>query len=121
VDLAAIFTGMAAILTAAGGMILVIREFRRRDRNACQEDLDQLGEDLHLLRQDYAHFQRWAYLLRQQALEAGVDTSDPPEPRPLAPLDPDGLRRGSPVARRLKRSHHGDGGTGDEPGAGGRS
>ena len=76
-DVAAIFTGVAAILTAAGGMLLVIREFRRRDRAACQEDLDQVGEDLHLLRQDYAHFQRWAYLLRQQALQAGVDASRP--------------------------------------------
>ena len=112
-DVAAIFTGVAAILTAAGGMILVIREFRRRDRVACQQDLDQIGEDLHLLRQDYAHFQRWAYVLRQQALSAGVDASDPPEPRPLAPLDTDGLRRGSPVTRRLKRLDDGDRGPGD--------
>ena len=112
-DVAAIFTGVAAILTAAGGMILVIREFRRRDRVACQEDLDQIGEDLHLLRQDFAHFQRWAYMLRQQALQAGVDASDPPEPRPLAPVDPDGLRRGSPAARRLKRADDGDRDAGD--------
>lgn len=110
---AAIFTGIAAVLTAAGGMLLVVREFRRRDRRACQEDVDQLSEDLHLLRQDFSHLRRWAFIVRQQAIDAGVDATDPPEPRPLAPLDPDGVRRGSLLARRVKRPDDGDRGPGD--------
>ena len=46
-DLAAIFTGVAAILTAAGGVVLVVREFRRRDRRDSQRDIDELEPDLH--------------------------------------------------------------------------
>ena len=113
-DLAAILTGVAAILTAAGGCALVIREFRRRDRTDCQQDIDQLSEDLHVVRSDFAAFRRWAFFLREQAIDAGLDISEPPPPHPLAPAD-ETVRLGGRVVRRIRRAHHGDRGPGDGP------
>jgi len=114
VDLATILTGCAAIVTAAGGVILVIRELRRRDRRDCQRDLDELGMDLHLLREDFAEFRRWAFLMQQQAIDAGADVSNPPPPRPLAATDHEGLRLLRHPLRHRERPDDGNGGGGDE-------
>ena len=113
-DLAAIFTGIAAILTAAGGVILVVREFRRRDRRDCQRDIDELTEDLHLLRQDYTDFRRWAFLMHQRAIDAGAEVENPPPPRPLAPTDHEGVRRLRHPLRDQRRADDGNGGPGDD-------
>ena len=114
-DLAAILTGVAAILTAAGGCALVIREFRRRDRTDCQADIDQLSDDLHVVRSDFAEFRRWAFFLREQAIDAGLDVGEPPPPHPLAPEPDETVRLGRHLVRRLRRAHHGDSGPGDGP------
>jgi hypothetical protein len=114
VDVAAILTGIAAILTAAGGMTLVIREFRRRDRRAYQGEIDELTTELHLLREDFADHRRWAFELQQRASSAGLDVLHPPEPRPLAPVDPDGVRLGRRTLRRFRRTDDGNRGPGDQ-------
>lgn len=106
-DYAAIFTGIAAILTGAGGVMLVVREFRRRDRRGYQYEIDELNEELHLLREDFTAFRRWAFTMHQRAADAGADVSDPPTPIPLAPVDPDGLRMGRRALRRFRRTDNG--------------
>jgi hypothetical protein len=113
VDVAAILTGLFAILTGTGGVILVVREFRRRDRRECQRDVDELVRDLHLLRGDFAEFRRWAFLMQERAVDAGADVSSPPEPRPLAPTDHEGLRVVRRTLRHRGGADDGDGGTGD--------
>jgi len=112
VDLAAILTGLAAILTGTGGVILVIREFRRRDRRECQRDVDELVDDLHLLRQDFAEFRRWSFQMQERAIDAGADVSEPPLPHPLAPTDHEGLRLLRGALRHRRGADDGDGGAG---------
>jgi len=114
VDIAAILTGIVAILTGAGGVLLVVREFRRRDRRECQRDIDELTQDLHLIREDFADFRRWAFTMHAKALDVGADVSNPPPPRPLAPTDDEGLRVVRHPLRRLRGHDHGHGGTGDK-------
>ena len=72
-DWAAIATGIGAILTAAGGVTLVVREFRRRDRRAYRQEVDDLSDQLHLCRADFTTFRTWAFELRQRAADAGVE------------------------------------------------
>jgi hypothetical protein len=115
VDIAAIFTGIAAILTAAGGMMLVVREFRRRDRRGYQFEIDELNEELHLLREDFSDFRRWAFTMHERAVDAGADVTSPPPPRPLAPVDPDGVRMGRRALRHFRRADDGNGGRSDNP------
>ena len=82
-DWAAIATGIGAILTAAGGVTLVVREFRRRDRAAYRQEVDDLSDQLHLCRADFTTFRTWAFELRQRAADAGVEQDEPPQPRHL--------------------------------------
>jgi len=113
VDLAAIFTGIAAIVTGVGGVMIVIREFRRRDRRGYQFEIDELNAELHLLREDFADFRRWAFTMHQRAADAGVDVEHPPQPVPLTPVDHDGVRLGRRALRRLGRADDGNGGGGN--------
>jgi hypothetical protein len=83
VDLAAILTGIGAIITAAGGTVLVIREFRRRDRVETTKEIDALSHDLHVTRQNLIASQRYAHRLQDQLAVLGVEFPDPPEPHKL--------------------------------------
>lgn len=111
-DAAAILTGIAAILTAAGGVTLAVREFRRRDRRGYQREIDELTVELHLLREDFTDFRRWAFMMHSKAVDAGADVSNPPPPRPLAPIDSEGVRLVRRSLRHLGGPDDGNGGAG---------
>ena len=70
--------GIGAILTAAGGCLLVIREFRRRDRIALKKELDDLSVDVAELRSDIVICRRYAYLLRERLADHGIEPPEPP-------------------------------------------
>ncbi|HKV67674.1 MAG TPA: hypothetical protein VJN72_06260 [Gaiellales bacterium] len=80
IDPAAIFSGLGAIVTAAGGVALVLRELRRRDRVALAEEIKELNLEVHELRASFQDFRRFAYQLRMQMVDAGLDPPDPPIP-----------------------------------------
>jgi hypothetical protein len=109
-DWTAIATGIGAILTAAGGVLLVVREFRRRDRRAYRREIDDLSDQLHLCRADFTTFRSWAFELRQRAADAGVEQGEPPQPRHLVDEIP-GRRRG--VVRDVSWIDDGDRRAGD--------
>jgi hypothetical protein len=44
-----------------------VREFRRRDRRGYQFEIDELSEELHLIREDFADFKRWAFMMHAGA------------------------------------------------------
>ena len=79
-DPAAIFAGIAAVFTAAAGMFLVIREFRRREHNAARREVDEMTEDFYRLDQSYIELRLHCFHLRQQLADLGVETH--PAPRP---------------------------------------
>jgi hypothetical protein len=73
VDATTIFAGIGAILTAAGGVALVIREFRRRDHRSAQRSINDLHADITALRHDVITCRRYAYLLAEQMSELGIE------------------------------------------------
>lgn len=73
-----LFTGIGAILTAAGGCALVIREFRRRDRRALKREVDDLAMDVSELRAEIVMCRRYAYLLAERLAQHGIELPEPP-------------------------------------------
>ena len=79
-DPAAIFAGIAAVLTAAAGMTLVIREFRRREHNAARREVDAMVEDFYKLDHSYIELRLYCFHLRRQLADLGVESHPAPEP-----------------------------------------
>lgn len=77
-DVTTIFAGIGAILTGAGGVALVVREFRRRDRRAANRQIDDLTAEVTALRHDVITCRRYAYNLAEQMVELGHEV--PPRP-----------------------------------------
>lgn len=80
----AVFTGIAAVVVAAGGIALVVREFRNREHKAARAEIDQLTADLYRIDQAYIEERHYAFLLRQMVADLGGDVPDPP---PIHQLD----------------------------------
>ncbi len=79
-DWTTLFTGIAAILTGAGGCILVIREITRRDRAAMRIEVTELSNDVSNLRHDLVACRRYAFDLAEHLADHGIE---PPEAPPL--------------------------------------
>lgn len=77
----AILTGIAAILTAAGGIALVIREYRRHDRRIMQRELDDINEELNVLQHDYLELRKFMLQISQLMIEHGIEPPETPVPR----------------------------------------
>ena len=78
-DLTAILTGIGAILTAAGGTVLVVREFRRRDHRAANAEIEQLSGELHRCRDLHIRWRSYAFELRRMVADTGTRVPEPPE------------------------------------------
>lgn len=72
-DWGAVFAGIGAIITAAGGCILVISEFRRRDRRALRNERDELSRDVSALRNDLVICRRYSFELAEYLTDLGHD------------------------------------------------
>ena len=78
-------TGLGAVLTGAGGCVIVIREVRRRDRRALKREVDALSTDVTSLRADLIACRRYAFTLAERLTRAGHVVEAPPELHPDAP------------------------------------
>lgn len=78
--LEAIVAGVGAVVAAALGVVLVVREFRRRDRRASIAEIAQLSATVHALRADSIAYRRWGYDVAVQLTAAGIVV--PPAPPP---------------------------------------
>ncbi len=79
-SLDAVLAGVAAILTAAGGIALVVREFRRRDRRAAQRQLDDVIRELAALQHDYIELRTFMVQVSELLIDHGI--TPPPMPPP---------------------------------------
>ena len=77
-DWGAIFVGIGAIVTAAGGCMLVIAEFRRRDRREMQRLVDESHHALNALQAECMEVRVHAFKLAARLADFGVIM--PPEP-----------------------------------------
>ena len=81
----ALFVGIAAIVTAAGGCALVIREFRKRDRREMQRVLDESSFQLAKLQGECMEVRVRAFKLAGMLADMGVVVPEhlvEPEPLP---------------------------------------
>lgn len=78
-DLTAILAGVGAILTAAGGIVLVVREFRRRDHRAANAEIDVLSDELHRCRHLHLLWRNYAFDLQRRLADHGLPPPPPPE------------------------------------------
>jgi len=82
----AILAGIGAIVTAAGGIVLIVREFRRRDRRKSIREIEQLNDEVHALRADFLAYRSWAYDLAVAMTGHGLPV--PPAPPPVHSVTP---------------------------------
>lgn len=75
-------TGLGAVLTGAGGCIIVIREVRRRDRRALKREVDALSVDVTELRSDLIACRRYSFMLAERLTRLGHEVEAPPELHP---------------------------------------
>lgn len=76
-DWTTILAGVGAVLSAAGGCIILIREFRRRDRVALKRELDELGDDVLDLRANLIVCRRYAFHLVEKLADNGIEIPYP--------------------------------------------
>lgn len=77
-SLEAILAGIGAVLTAAIGVALIVREFRFKEHKASRAEINTLTTDLYHLDQAYIEFRRYAHTLRQLLADNGIDAPSPP-------------------------------------------
>ena len=110
------------IVSAAGGVLLIIRSVRDKERKAAKADYEQSEAQLHAEREARVHLEELAYtqrvLLAQNGIalplaEVPMVANIEPAPDPSGPSDLPSLR--GRLHRR--RPAAGDSGGGDEPGS----
>ena len=75
-SLDALAAGIVAVLSAALGVLLVVREFRRRDHRSLQRALDDTEAELAVLRRDLIDARRFAFEAAMQLAAHGIDVPE---------------------------------------------
>ena len=78
-DATSVAAGLGAVLTGAGGVFLVVNEYRRKDRRVAKEALDEYSDELYELGQSYIELRRYDFEIRRTLADAGIDTPPPPK------------------------------------------
>jgi hypothetical protein len=82
-DLAAILTGIAGIIAAAGGILLAIRAVRDRERRAAKHELDEVTGMLAVERERTIVLEAVMHEQRRTLARHGLPVPDlPPRPPP---------------------------------------
>ena len=77
--------GVAAIIVAAAGLAVAVREVRRKARRDCLADVNELERWAHELETELIAWHAYSYAMRVLLADHGIDVPDPP------PRDADGL------------------------------
>jgi hypothetical protein len=73
----AIVTGLAAIITACGGVFLAIRAVRSKERRSAKEDLDNVNKMLAQERHLRLQSERYSYDLALELAKHGIKVPPP--------------------------------------------
>jgi hypothetical protein len=79
VDWQTFVLGLGTFASAAGGCVLVVHEFRRRDRRALNDEVAAMSGDLAELRHDLVACRRYAFDLANRLTDNGLHAPEPPE------------------------------------------
>ena len=74
----AIVWGIGAILTLAGGVSLVVREIRHRDRKSMRHLLDDSERELVAAQTRIVSYRRWGFFLAERLASHGEPVPPPP-------------------------------------------
>jgi hypothetical protein len=110
----AILAGIGAILSAAGGTALVVREFRRRDRRSANRQIEELGDEVSMLSNDLAACRRWAFGTMTRLADQGIEVQAPPQLHHIEEAEGEGVHRGRSALRPVRSLRDRSGG-GDDP------
>jgi hypothetical protein len=87
--LAALLTGFAGLVAAAGGILLAVRAVRSRERKAAKAENDELANELATERKRNVALELWAYQMRVLLAQYGLTPPPIPieldEPRVIEP------------------------------------
>jgi hypothetical protein len=112
-------TGVAGIVSAAGGVLLIVRAVRDKERKAAKEEYDEVSDELHEERRVRIRLEELAHAQRVLLAQSGIAL--PPGEVPQVHLergDEAGPRGLSALRDRLpgRLGAAGDSGGDDEPG-----
>jgi len=90
-DAGAIAAGLGAVVTGAGGVFLVVNEYRRKDRQTSREAIAHYAQELYDHDESYVELRRYIFEIRKRLADEGIDT--PPPPRIAPPAIPPPVKR----------------------------
>jgi hypothetical protein len=115
----AIITGLAGIVSAAGGMLLIVRAVRNKERKAAKQELDEVSDELHEERETRIQLEELAHQQRVLLAQSGIALPAGEMPKVRHDRYDESVSRSlSPLRGRLRRRRAaaGDSGGDDEPG-----
>jgi len=74
-DLAALITGIAGVITAAGGIFLAVRAVRSKERKAAKSELDGVEDMLGQERKERIEAEKELYRLRLRLVQHGIEAN----------------------------------------------
>lgn len=77
VEIAAIFTGLAGMVSATGGVLLAIRAVRSKERKAAAAELDQVSTELSKERAARLQAERRQHDYHVLLVKNGLDPDEP--------------------------------------------
>lgn len=80
-DATTILAGIGAILTAAGGIFILIHEFRRRERRQMQKQIDDMADELNSLQHDYLELRKFMLQISTLLVDNGILPPEIPTPK----------------------------------------
>ena len=81
-DAGAIFAGIGAVIAAAAGVVIIVREFRRRDRKQSLQEIAELEAALHHRQRTVLSLRQYAFQLGELLADRGVEPPPPPHETP---------------------------------------